>query len=186
MSVGLIFTTLLGLVMAFRFVKNKTAMALTLAAGIAISNSAALSRRGCEEAVEITWRAHGRATSLATMRADNRRDCVISLPRSSCCSSPRRAPGPSCCCHYRRRCSRNGHGKSNFRRNASLLSDDVSLAAVGWPDASLATATSPLRLQRLTMLEKKFATSANWSLEKRITYRKPILGTTSFNLNTKP
>jgi hypothetical protein len=36
MSVGLIFSTLLGLVMAFRFVKNKTAMALTLAAGIAI------------------------------------------------------------------------------------------------------------------------------------------------------
>jgi len=36
MSVGLIFTTLLGLVMAFRFVKNKTTMALTLAAGIAI------------------------------------------------------------------------------------------------------------------------------------------------------
>ncbi len=36
MAVGLIFTTLLGLVMAFRFVKNKTAMALTLAAGIVI------------------------------------------------------------------------------------------------------------------------------------------------------
>ncbi len=36
MSVGLIFTTLLGLVMAFRFVKNKTAMTLTLAAGIIV------------------------------------------------------------------------------------------------------------------------------------------------------
>jgi hypothetical protein len=36
MSVGLIFTTLLGLVMAFRFVKNKTAMVLTLIAGILI------------------------------------------------------------------------------------------------------------------------------------------------------
>ena len=36
MSVGLIFTTLLGLVMAFRFVKNKTGMALTLTAGIVI------------------------------------------------------------------------------------------------------------------------------------------------------
>ena len=36
MSVGLIFTTLLGLVMAFRFVKNKTAVVLTLAAGIMI------------------------------------------------------------------------------------------------------------------------------------------------------
>ena len=36
MSVGLIFTTLLGLVMAFRFVKNKTGMALTLAAGIIV------------------------------------------------------------------------------------------------------------------------------------------------------
>jgi hypothetical protein len=36
------------------------------------------------------------------------------------------------------------------------------------------------------MLEKKLATSSNWSLEKQITYRKPILGITSFNLNTKP
>src|SRR4029077_5587295 len=36
MSVGLIFTTVLGLVMAFRFVKSKTAMVITLAAGIAI------------------------------------------------------------------------------------------------------------------------------------------------------
>ncbi len=36
MSIGLIFTTLLGLLMAFRFVKNKIAMAVTLAAGIAI------------------------------------------------------------------------------------------------------------------------------------------------------
>jgi len=36
MAVGLMFTTLLGLVMAFRFVKNKTAMVVTLAAGIAI------------------------------------------------------------------------------------------------------------------------------------------------------
>jgi hypothetical protein len=36
MSVGLIFTTLLGLVMAFRFVKSKTAMVLTLIAGILI------------------------------------------------------------------------------------------------------------------------------------------------------
>jgi len=34
--VGLIFTTLLGLVMSFRFVKNKTAMVLTLAAGIMV------------------------------------------------------------------------------------------------------------------------------------------------------
>src|SRR5437016_2072803 len=91
------------------------------------------------------------------------------LDRKTLHHSPRRAAGPSCCCHYRRRCSQNDHGKSDFRRNASLLSDDVSLAAVGWPDASLATATSPLRLQRLTMLEKKLATSANWSLEKRIT-----------------
>ena len=36
MSVGLIFTTLLGLVMAFRFVKNKTGMILTLVAGIIV------------------------------------------------------------------------------------------------------------------------------------------------------
>jgi hypothetical protein len=36
MSVGLIFTTLLGLVMAFRFVKSKIAMVLTLIAGILI------------------------------------------------------------------------------------------------------------------------------------------------------
>ena len=36
MSVGLIFTTLLVMVMAFLFVKNKIAMALTLAAGIVI------------------------------------------------------------------------------------------------------------------------------------------------------
>jgi hypothetical protein len=57
---------------------------------------------------------------------------------------------------------------------------------VARPDASLAPATSPLWLPRLTMLEKKLATSANWSLEKQITYRKPILGTTSSNLNTKP
>ena len=78
------------------------------------------------------------------------------------------------------------HGKSDFRRNASLLSDDIFLAAVARPDASLVPATSPFRLQGLTMLEKKLATSANWSLEKQITYRKPILGTTSFNLNTKP
>jgi len=35
------------------------------------------------------------------------------------------------------------------------------------------------------MLEKKLATSANWSLEKQITYRKPILGITTFNLNIK-
>src|SRR5437879_12666033 len=36
MSVGLSFTTLLGLAMAFRFVKNKTAVVLTLSAGIRI------------------------------------------------------------------------------------------------------------------------------------------------------
>jgi len=36
MSIGLIFTTLLGLLMAFRFVKKKIPMALTLAAGILI------------------------------------------------------------------------------------------------------------------------------------------------------
>jgi len=33
------------------------------------------------------------------------------------------------------------------------------------------------------MLEKKLATSSNWSLEKQITYRNPILGMTTFNLN---
>jgi hypothetical protein len=57
---------------------------------------------------------------------------------------------------------------------------------VARPDAPLALATWPFRLQGLTMLEKKLATSDNWSLEKQITYRKPILGTTSSNLNTKP
>ncbi len=38
----------------------------------------------------------------------------------------------------------------------------------------------------ITDAREKLATSANCSLEKQITYRNPILGTTTFNLNTKP
>src|SRR6266446_10988941 len=149
--------------------------------------SASVSGRRREEAFEIARRASGRTASLAAICDANLRDGVISPRRSSCCSWLRRAIARSCYWRCRRRCSRDAHGKSNFRRNASLLSDDIFLAAVARPDAFLAPlATSPLRLPRLSTLEKKFATSANWSLERQITYRKPILGTTSSHLNTKP
>ena len=52
-----IFTTLLGLVMAFRFVKNKTAIALTLAAGIATPILLLYLGEGAKKQVEIAGRA---------------------------------------------------------------------------------------------------------------------------------
>src|SRR6266403_1978983 len=85
------------------------------------------------------------------------RDRPISLALGSDCSLLRCVPAQSRCCHYRRLRSQSDHGKSDFRRNASLRSGDVSLAVVGWSDATLAPATAPLRQQMLTMLQKKFA-----------------------------
>jgi len=55
----------------------------------------------------------------------------------------------------------------------------------GWPDASRAPATTPLRQQIPTMPLKKFATYDSSSLEKQLTYSKSMLNRTSFTRNIK-